>query len=199
MRGSSDAVDETMSSPSGSMLKLPLTPTASSQAFDIAPRAPPKASIKLLFSFLIRHDLLFLVLPAVATSVLSGAVAPFMTLVVGKVFDAFSDFPISGATQDDKHRLLHNTRNGALELLGLAFGAFLMSSITSSLWIWTGERNLVAVRKRVYHSVTRKDLVWFDLETGKDSEDDLGAGGLMAKFTRFVSDLLRCVPTLTAF
>lgn len=182
-----DVVDETMSSsPSDSTFKLPLTPASSTSTFDIPARSPPKPSIKLLFSFLTRHDFLFLVLPAVSTSVLSGAVAPFMTLVVGQVFDAFSQFPISGATEDDKHRLLHKTRMGALELLGLAFGAFLMSSITSSLWIWTGERNLVAVRKRVYHAVTRKDLVWFDLETGKGSEDDLGAGGLMAKFTRYV-------------
>ena len=59
-----------------------------------------------------------------------------------------------------------------------------MSSLTSSLWIWTGERNLLEVRKRVYHSVTRKDLVWFDTKT--EDSSDLGAGGLMAKFARYV-------------
>ncbi|KAI0703024.1 P-loop containing nucleoside triphosphate hydrolase protein [Cytidiella melzeri] len=181
---SSDVVEETMSNQSTSTFKLPLSPTTSTQTLEIPSRSPPKPSISLLFSFLTRHDLLFLVLPAVSTSIMSGAVAPFMTLVVGKVFNAFSQYPVFGANEVDKHRLLHDTRTTAFELLGLAFGAFMLSSITSSLWIWTGERNLLAVRKRVYHSVTRKDLVWFDTETGKDSEDDLGAGGLMAKFTR---------------
>ena len=70
-------------------------------------------------------------------------------------------------------------------LVGLAVGALALGSLTSSLWIWTGERNLVAVRKRVYAAVTRKELVWFDTQAGKESEDStLGAGGLMAKFTK---------------
>ena len=60
-----------------------------------------------------------------------------------------------------------------------------LSSVTSSLWIWTGERNLLAVRKCVYNAVTRKDLVWFDTKT--EESGDLGAGGLMAKFARYVS------------
>lgn len=116
----------------------------------------------------------------------SGAIAPFMTLVIGNVFNAFARFPLSNATQSDKDTLRHDVGVTAIELLGLAVGALALSSLTSSLWIWTGERNLLAVRKRVYNAVTRKDLVWFDTETGKNAEDNLGAGGLMAKFTRYV-------------
>ncbi len=55
----------------------------------------------------------------------------------------------------------------------------------SSLWIWTGERNLLAIRKHVYKSVTRKDLLWFD--TKCEDSTGLGAGGLMAKFAKYVS------------
>ena len=54
----------------------------------------------------------------------------------------------------------------ALELLGLAFGSFALGSLTSSLWIWTGEMNVVALRKRVYRAVTQKDMVWFDTKMG---------------------------------
>ena len=117
----------------------------------------------------------------------SGAVAPFMTLVIGKVFDSFANFPLSGATEDDKHLLLHDIAMTAIELVGLAVGALALGSVTSSLWIWTGEKNLLAVRKRIYNAVTHKDLVWFDTQAGKDTEDSLGAGGLMAKFSRCVS------------
>lgn len=180
-------VDTDMGSPSSSTYKLSLSARTSTQTLEATPAPqPPKPSIKLLFSFLSRHDLLFLVLPAVGTSILSGAVAPFMTLVIGKVFDAFAHFSLSQSTKDDQHKLLHDVGVTALALVGLAFGALALSSLTSSLWIWTGERNLLAVRKRVYGSVTRKELVWFDTELGKDGEDELGAGGLMAKFARYV-------------
>lgn len=172
-----------MSSPSTSSVKLDLPQRASTQTFE-QPAKPITPSIRLLFSFLTRHDLLFLVFPAVAVSMASGAVAPFMTLVIGKVFDSFAHFPLSGATQSDKNTLRHDIGLTAVELVGLAVGALALSSLTSCLWIWTGERNVLAVRKRVYSSVTRKELIWFDTETGKDSEDNLGAGGLMAKFTR---------------
>jgi ATP-binding cassette, subfamily B (MDR/TAP), member 1 len=186
-RHSTDEDESAASSPASSTFKLPLSatqdsipaPTLHSQPKPISP------SIKLLFSFLTRHDLLFLVLPAVAASMASGAVAPFMTLVIGKVFDAFANFPLSNASENDRHELLHAVGLTAIELVGLAVGALGLGSVTSSLWIWTGERNLLAVRKRVYAAVTRKDLVWFDSQAGKDTEDSsLGAGGLMAKFTR---------------
>ena len=79
----------------------------------------------------------------------------------------------------------------ALELVALAVGALALSSITSSLWIWTGERNLVAVRKRIYSAVTRKDMVWFDTKMGSEESiqsvegnGPIGAGGLMANFAR---------------
>lgn len=174
------------------MFKLPLSTHTSTHTLDTTPAPqPPKPSIKLLFSFLTRHDFLFLVLPAVSTSVLSGAVAPFMTLVIGKVFDAFAHFSLSEATKSDQHKLLHDVGVTALALVGLAVGALALSSLTSSLWIWTGERNLLAVRKRVYEAVTRKELVWFDTELGKDGEDELSAGGLMAKFARYVLALRR--------
>jgi len=42
-----------------------------------------------MFSLLDARHKLFLLLPAIFASLLSGAVAPFMTYVVGKAFDAF--------------------------------------------------------------------------------------------------------------
>ncbi|KAJ3558170.1 hypothetical protein NM688_g1086 [Phlebia brevispora] len=178
----------TSSSPTTSTYKLPLdSAQVSTQSVATTAVSPvknaPAPSIRLLFSFLTRHDLLFLVLPAVCTSACSGAVAPFMTLVIGNVFNSFAKFPLTpNPPESAKHQLLHDIGMTAVELVGLAAGALLLSSITSSLWIWTGERNLLAVRKRVYSAVTRKDLVWFDTKT--EDSSDLGAGGLMAKFAR---------------
>lgn len=117
-----------------------------------------------------------------------------MTFVVGESFNAFANFPTSpNPSQSAKNSLLHGVGLAALELVGLAAGALALSSITSSLWIWTGERNLRAVRKKVYAAVTQKDMVWFDTKMGAEDsvqvvegDGPLGAGGLMAKFARCV-------------
>jgi ATP-binding cassette subfamily B (MDR/TAP) protein 1 len=50
----------------------------------------------------------------------------------------------------------------------------------------------MALRKLVYNAVTKKYMVWFDTKMGAEGnvqstegeQGPLGAGGLMAKFTR---------------
>ncbi|KAI0942984.1 hypothetical protein AcV7_002254 [Taiwanofungus camphoratus] len=154
--------------------------------------SPPQPSIRLLFSLVPKRDFYLIVLPAIITSMLAGGVAPFMTYVVGQSFDSFAKFPTTpNPPHSAKTQLLHGVGLAALELVGLAFGALALSSVTSSLWIWTGERNLMAVRKRVYAAVTKKDMIWFDTRMGAEDsvqavegDGPLGAGGLMAKFAR---------------
>ncbi|THG99264.1 hypothetical protein EW026_g3055 [Hermanssonia centrifuga] len=116
----------TSSSPTSSTFKLPLSAQESTQSVPSTthePPAGPNPSIRLLFSFLSRHDLLFLVAPAVFCSACSGAVAPFMTLVIGKVFDSFANFPLTpNPPESAKHQLLHDVGMTAIELIGLAIG-----------------------------------------------------------------------------
>ncbi|KAH9927902.1 P-loop containing nucleoside triphosphate hydrolase protein [Epithele typhae] len=167
--------------------------------------APPQPSISLLFSLITRRDFFYLVLPAILTSLIAGGIAPFMTYVIGQSFDTFAAFPTTpNPSEDAKHALLHGVGIAALELVGLAVGALALSSLTSSLWIWTGERNLVAVRKRIYTAVTRKDMVWFDMKMGSEDsvqavegDGPIGAGGLMANFAR-ETDEVRMASSLAA-
>lgn len=156
---------------------------------DAAP--PPKPSIPLLFSLLSRRQILLLLVPAAISSAVAGGIAPFMTFVVGQAFDAFATFSVSDSSQAAKDKLLHRIGIAALELVALAAGALALGSLTSSLWIWLGEHNAMAIRKRVYDAVTGKDLAWFDTNMGAEGEGGekelLGAGGLMTKFARCVS------------
>lgn len=153
----------------------------------------PAPSIRLLFSLVSRRHVFLLLLPAMASSIIAGGVAPFMTYVVGQAFDSFADFPLSpNPPQSAKDSLLRGVGLASLQLVGLGAGALLLSSVTSWLWIWLGERNVMALRKKVYKAVTEKDMVWFDMKMGaegtvqsEEGEDGpLGAGGLMAKFSR---------------
>ena len=146
-------------------------------------------SIRLLFSFISRRHLLILLLPAIFASIIAGGVAPFMTFVVGQVFDAFAHFPITpDPPQAARDALLRDVGIAALQLIGLAVGALALSSLTSCLWIWLGEANAMALRKAIYVAVSQKDLTWFDMRTTTDrssTESSIGAGGLMAKFSRY--------------
>ncbi len=46
-----------------------------------------------------------------------------MTLVIGKVFDSFANFPLTpNPPESAKHQLLHDVGMTAIELIGLAIG-----------------------------------------------------------------------------
>ena len=165
----------------------------------------PTPSIRLLFSLLSRRHIVCLLLSAILSSIVAGGIAPFMTFVIGQAFDAFARFPLTpNPSTQAKDDLLRGVGFAALELVGLAVGSLALSSVTSSLWIWTGEMNVMALRKAVYKFVTAKDMSWFDTHMGmtdgnkltRTDENDgpIGAGGLMAKFTRFVFPFLLFVP-----
>ena len=158
-----------------------------------SPPYGPQPSLRLLFSLISQRDVYTLLLPAIATSIIAGGVAPFMTHVVGQVFDAFAEFPLTGATSQEKSTLRHDVGIAAVELVALAAGAIALGSITSALWIATGERNVMRLRRKVYDAVTTREMEWFDTKMGADdsvmtTEGDgpVGAGGLMAKFTKYV-------------
>jgi len=111
---------------------------------DVHPTEAPQPSIKLLFSFLTPRRKLVLLAPAVASSIAAGGIAPFMTYVVGRSFNAFAAFPLTpNPPQSAKDDLLYGVDLAAIELVALGFAALVMSSFTNSLWIWTGEHNVV--------------------------------------------------------
>ncbi|KAJ7449923.1 P-loop containing nucleoside triphosphate hydrolase protein [Mycena latifolia] len=162
-----------------------------------SPANVPAPSLRLLFSLISPRHRVLLLVPAILSSLVAGAIAPFMTLVIGQAFDAFAKFPLTpNPPQSAKDALLHAMAVAAFELIGLAVGSVALSSLMSSLWIWTGEHNVMALRKRVYAAVTQKDMVWFDTKMGAEGtiqsaeeHGPLGAGGLMAKFTRDTDDV----------
>lgn len=175
---------------------IPSTPATSTNPT----RQQPAPSLRLLFSLLSSHHRTWLLLPAILASLISGGIAPFMTVAIGQVFNAFALFHNSVGTEADKQKILHDTGIGSLELVGLAIGSIALGSVTSGLWISTGEHNVMNLRKYVYTAVTSKDLTWFDTKMGTEGESSemensdgpAGAGGLMAKFSR-------CVPSYPMF
>ncbi|KAJ3786774.1 P-loop containing nucleoside triphosphate hydrolase protein [Lentinula aff. detonsa] len=157
--------------------------------------SPGTGSFKQLFSLLSNRHRFMILLPAIISSVIAGGIAPFMTIVIGQNFNAFAQFPQTpNPPESAKHQLLHDVGIAALELLGLAVGSFVLSAITSSLWIWTGEYNVREVRRRVFGSVVSQEMKWFDMKT---HEDSIGAAGLMAQFNQD-TDSIRLASSLAS-
>lgn len=156
----------------------------------------PQPSIRLLYSFLTTRDLLVCIIPAALASIAAGGVAPFMTIVLGQAFNVFATFPSTTTPTDkDRNDLMHGVGLASLELLLLALGSFALTATMSSLWICTGERNAMRLRKQVYEAVTSRDMEWFDAKLGGDAdvkegtEERLGPAGLMAKFAKDTDDV----------
>ncbi|KAJ1301182.1 hypothetical protein OPQ81_003593 [Rhizoctonia solani] len=158
---------------------------------------PPAPSIKLMFSYCTRRDVVTLLLPAIFVSIVSGGIAPFMTRVIGQAFDAFSRFPSPAAQQSlspedlaaANSRLLREVGLTAIELLALAGGTLLISSALSSLWIWVAEKNIMRLRRAVYEAVTSRRMEWFDSQMAQSEDGTTGAGGMMANFARDTDDI----------
>ena len=149
--------------------------------------SPPKSSVRLLFSLLPRRDLYLVVLPAFILSMVAGVIAPFMTLVISNVFDIFTEFcRIPSPSSSDRANFKHDIAISALELLLLAAGSLALGSLTSFLWILTGERNLLMIQQKVYASVSRREMAWFDAKMTEGVDGSTSAGGVMVDFARWV-------------
>ena len=151
------------------------------------PYVPPQPSFRLLLSLTARSDAIILV-PAIFAAACAAAMPPLMTLVVGRAFDTFAQFPLtSNPSQEARSELLRGIGLVAVYLAAIAAGTFFFSGALSALWIWFGERTVMRLRRLVYAAVASREMEWFDLGAGADpgeDEESVGAGGLMAKFAR---------------
>jgi ATP-binding cassette subfamily B (MDR/TAP) protein 1 len=109
-----------------------------------------------------------------------------MAIFVGQAFDTFARFPLTpNPPPEARADLLHGIGLVALYLGAIAAGVFFLSGALSAFWTWFGERTVMRLRRLVYTAVASREMEWFDLGAGADQgEENVGAGGLMAKFAR---------------
>ena len=160
-----------------------------------AQSTPVKPTFRGLFSLSLPQDYLFRLLPAVILSIACSLIQPYMSLVIGEAFTAFTNYPSNThtATAADQATLISGVRSTTIKL-ALAGGlAVVLNYLKGALWIRHGEALVGRLRKRIYEGVQSKGMDWFDMGMGMKQDDEaeeaesIGAGGLMAKFTRFVA------------
>ena len=119
----------------------------------------------------------------------ASLVQPYMSLVVGDAFNAFVQYPLDNIATDVQRQALKSSIQSTTEKLAITgAAAVVLNYAKGALWARHGENLTNRLRQAVYTSVRSKPMEWFDLGMGmkteaKDSES-IGAGGLMAKFTR---------------
>jgi ATP-binding cassette subfamily B (MDR/TAP) protein 1 len=153
--------------------------------------SPIPPTFRGLFFYSQRKDWLFCFVPAFACSATAALIQPFMSKVIGEVFDVFVLFPVdaSMATQAQKDALSAGVKVNTIKLVGAGAAALVLNYAKGALWSRHGEILVDRLRKAVFEGIQNKGMSWFDLGMGMREEDQeegetVGAGGLMAKFTR---------------
>lgn len=174
----------------------------SAKAATTSTKARP--SIRLLFNFLTPRDVALLLFPAILCSITVGMVPTVMSKVVGKAFDAFTEYnplslPPSSIPSSANHHFLHRVLGSVYALLGLAGGCFVISTVSVSAWICLGERTAARVRTALFASVMGKKMAWYDSGMGlkcsvegegeEGDEVDISPAGLMTKVARECDDV----------
>lgn len=198
------------SSPITSTAQLPLRDDVKPMAVSTASSKPRSPSLRLLYSSLsARHSPLLAV--AVILSIASGALPPLMSRILGQLFDAYTAYnpeglPASEISAQRKAELMRKIVQGVWHLALVGLAVMILSTLMISAWIVIGEKVASRLRRRVYVSVSQRKMEWFDMgagaeETGENDPDgakidsdvatssSLGAGGLMAKFSRETDDV----------
>lgn len=158
---------------------------------------PIRPRFRRLFALHQGKDFFLHLLPATITAVAAALAQPYMSMVVGEAFQIFATYPLdlSQATPAGNTALSQGVKSTSLKLTIAGLVAVLLNWVKGALWVRHGETVVAKLREKVYVGVHAKGMEWFDLgmgldpdEVDKDGEksDNIGAGGLMAKFTKSV-------------
>jgi ATP-binding cassette subfamily B (MDR/TAP) protein 1 len=153
---------------------------------------PVKASFRGLFSLSTPRDIVIRLLPAIFVSMAASLVQPYMSIIMGEVFQNFEAYPLDTFTATATDRAILNSKSNSSSIKFTVAGgaALLLNFIKAVLWQMHGEALTARLREAVYAGVQGKKMEWFDLgmgmrvEDGDLNEETIGAAGLMAKFTR---------------
>lgn len=120
-----------------------------------------------LFAFTSRSHLLTLCF-ALILSVASGAVAPVLSYLLGKVFDCFTSF---GGGKYGGPELIRRVSKYAMGLTGLGAASGLLHTGYFGFWLVFGELQAKSARDSLYAGMLEKDMEWYDMR--KDGIDAL--------------------------
>ena len=136
------------------------------------------SSWRSLFHFMTWRDIPTLTI-AIILTVMAGMVMPAFVILLGILFDAFTNF---GSTTISSLQLIEETAKGCKALLGLGIGSLILNGMYLALWVIFGELQATNIRSRLFSELLGKDLKWFDMQQG-------GIGALISRLQMYITDL----------
>ncbi|KAK6538703.1 hypothetical protein TWF694_010278 [Orbilia ellipsospora] len=106
-----------------------------------------------------RKDHGFVLFFGVASAVVSAAVLPLSSILLGRIFGEFAAVAREEILADE---LLPNLTRWIIYYLILAGGGWLSYGLFYCSWIWYGELQAQSARKVLYDALMAKELEWFD-------------------------------------
>ena len=112
-----------------------------------------------LFNFTTRAHVLPLSV-GVLLSIASGIIIPALALLLGKVFDSFTDF---GAGKISGSELIQNVSHNAIFIVALGSASWLLNGSYYMFWLIFGELQAKSVRDKLFSGMLQKDMEWYDM------------------------------------
>ena len=138
----------------------------------------PKAPWRALFFFTTKANIPLLVF-AIAISIISGALDPAKSYLMGKAFGGFTSYA-SGTLHADE--FIHLEKKYVYYLLIVSGGAWIATFLELTCWLAFGELQAKSARDRLFHGLLRKEIEWYDLRKN-------GIGALLPRIQAQIREL----------
>ncbi|OLL24745.1 Alpha-factor-transporting ATPase [Neolecta irregularis DAH-3] len=113
-----------------------------------------------LFAFITRSDIPILLI-AIASSVFSGLSSPALTIVLGRIFEAFSKYSVPSLLT--RAELSQTINNLVLGLVVIGILSWISGFLFIFSWMMFGTRQVVRARKLLFTALSEKNNTWYDL------------------------------------
>jgi ATP-binding cassette, subfamily B (MDR/TAP), member 1 len=114
-----------------------------------------------LFAFTARKHVAVLC-PAVALTVVAGAIKPTVAIFLGYLFDELASY---GTGNVSETQVLRDVAKWCLFLAGLSFSAWLIKGGYFALWLIFGDKQAKTVREELFIGLLERETDWYDLRT----------------------------------
>ena len=119
----------------------------------------PRPGWRALFAFTTKPHLTLLYF-ATALSAGSGLTEPTFAILLGKIFDQFTDF---GAGTLNSQALRNNVARYSIIVAGLGIASWLLNSLFFFSWLAFGELQAKVSHSRIFQGLVEKPSAWYDL------------------------------------
>jgi ATP-binding cassette, subfamily B (MDR/TAP), member 1 len=142
------------SQPSSKNLQTPeIARSVSMDSYEIT-----KPAWKYLFAFTTYKHIVILI-PAILSSLFSGALATVNSYLVGKLFGYFTEFGAGQLSKDDFKQKINKYN---VYIVILATGSWIFNSLAFFLWHTFGELHARSARVRIFGALLTRKVEWFD-------------------------------------